>query len=86
MTQQLGQIISAQPQPQPETNPDRCQEVKRRRRRKGRCKEGFFREFPGKTQFIEWREVDCATRSDISEFGGFLDAASGENVIEFPGS
>lgn len=37
-----------------------CVEVKRRRRRKGKCKEGFFREFPGKTQFITWRETDCA--------------------------
>lgn len=36
-----------------------CQEVTRRRRRKGKCREGFFRELPGKTQFITWREGDC---------------------------
>jgi len=36
-----------------------CQEVTRRRRRKGKCREGFFRELPGRTQFITWRENDC---------------------------
>lgn len=37
-----------------------CQEVKRRRRRRGKCREGFFREFPGGTQYVTWRERDCA--------------------------
>lgn len=36
-----------------------CQIVQRRRRRKGKCREGFFREFPGSTKFTTWREVDC---------------------------
>lgn len=45
-----------------------CQEVTRRRRRKGKCREGFFRELPGKTRFITWREGDClgAARREIS--------------------
>ena len=38
----------------------RCVEVKRRRRRKGKCSEGFFQELPGRTRFITWRDVDCA--------------------------
>lgn len=57
-----------QPQPQPQPGPqqaDPCQEVKRRRRRKGKCREGFFKEFPGKTRFITWRTVDCATRKEV---------------------
>lgn len=40
----------------------RCQEVRRRRRRKGKCREGFFEERPGKTRFITWRTVNCITR------------------------
>ena len=56
----VSELIS--PQPNPETDPERCRAVKRRRRRKGRCKEGFFAEFPGRTEYIEWREVDCLTR------------------------
>jgi hypothetical protein len=43
-----------------------CQEVKRRRRRKGKCREGFFREFKGKTRFITWRETDCLTGKETS--------------------
>lgn len=47
-----------QPQPQARSQ-RRCQEVKRRRRRKGKCREGFFRESPGKTTFVTWRERSC---------------------------
>lgn len=61
------QLPTTQPFPQQATQPDRrCQEVKRRRRRKGKCREGFFREFPGKTRYVTWREVDCATRSETT--------------------
>lgn len=50
-----------QPAPQPQQNPDRdCKQVKRRRRKKGKCREGFFQERPGSTQFITWRERDCS--------------------------
>jgi hypothetical protein len=59
------QLPTQQPFPQQATQADRkCQEVKRRRRRKGKCREGFFREYPNKTRFVEWREVDCVTRSE----------------------
>jgi hypothetical protein len=81
----VGTIRLPTPQPQPQPQQERCREVKRRRRRKGLCKEGFFREFPNRTQFIEWREVDCITREPI---GGptreLIDAA--ENIIDFPGA
>lgn len=56
----------AQPQPTRQAE-EKCQEVKRRRRRKGVCREGFFREFPGKTQFVTWRERECVTGFKISE-------------------
>lgn len=48
-------------QPPTSRGQQRCEEVKRRRRRKGKCREGFFRELPGKTQFITWREGDCVS-------------------------
>jgi len=38
---------------------EQCQVVKRRRRRKGKCREGFFVERPGETKFTTWRERDC---------------------------
>ena len=60
LTTGVSELIS--PQPNPEADPERCRAVKRRRRRKGRCKEGFYAEYPGRTEFIEWREVDCLTR------------------------
>ena len=44
-----------------------CQEVLRRRRRKGKCREGFFEELPGKTRFTTWRIKDCASGKTISE-------------------
>jgi len=44
---------------------DGCQNVLRRRRRKGKCREGFFEERPGSTRFTTWRTVDCVTRKTI---------------------
>ena len=44
-----------------------CQEVLRRRRRRGKCREGFFEELPGKTRFTTWRVKECATGKTISE-------------------
>lgn len=44
-----------------------CEEVPRRRRRRGRCREGFFEELPGRTRFITWRTVECRTRRTITE-------------------
>lgn len=65
---QIGSIELPQPQPQPELDTaKKCKNVKRRRRRKGKCKEGFFREFAGSTQFTDWREVDCATREETQK-------------------
>lgn len=43
-----------------------CEEVKRKRKR-GKCHEGFFEEFPGRTRFINWREVDCRTRRPVKD-------------------
>lgn len=42
-----------------EAQSQKCEAVKRRRRRKGKCREGFFREFPGRTEFVTWRERNC---------------------------
>lgn len=57
---------SRQPQRQPQRQ-KKCQEVKRKRRRKGKCKEGFFRELPGSTQYETWRTRECITGEVISE-------------------
>lgn len=58
-------------QPQPQTggrvrSPGRaatsdCVEVQRRRRRKGKCREGFFRETRDSTRYETWRVRDCLT-------------------------
>lgn len=50
--------------PLTQTQPQRlgsgnCQIVQRRRRRKGRCREGFFRETPTGTKYITWRSKKC---------------------------
>lgn len=50
--------------PLTQTNPqrvgsDNCQIVQRRRRRKGRCREGFFRETARGTKYITWRSKKC---------------------------
>lgn len=37
-----------------------CQSTKRRRK-KGECHEGYFRDVRGKTEYINWRRVDCVT-------------------------
>jgi hypothetical protein len=59
----IGAIQLPTPQPVPQQDPARrCKEVKRRRKRKGKCEEGFYREFRGKTRFIPWRERDCDIR------------------------
>lgn len=42
-----------------------CQVVKRRRRRKGKCREGFFSESPGSTKFVTWRERDCQSSRSL---------------------
>jgi hypothetical protein len=34
-------------------------EALRRRRKQGKCAEGFFRQYPDKVEFTTWREVDC---------------------------
>lgn len=53
------QFLADQPQPQTDPARERCQVVKRRRRKKGKCREGFFRETPGGTEFTTWRERTC---------------------------
>lgn len=46
-------------QSQPRLSESNCQIVQRRRRKKGRCREGFFRETPGRTKYITWRSRKC---------------------------
>jgi hypothetical protein len=47
------------PMPQPEAAPDRCVQVSKKPRKKGRCEEGFYRERPGGTTFKPWRTRKC---------------------------
>ena len=39
-----------------------CERRARRRRRTGKCRDGFFRERRDRTEFITWREEDCLPR------------------------
>lgn len=49
------------------TDESDCQIVERRRRRRGVCREGFFREEPGRTKFVTWRTRRCDTGSVLTE-------------------
>jgi hypothetical protein len=51
--------FDALPEPVAQPQTQECQVVNRRRRRKGKCREGFFRESPGSTRFITWRTRKC---------------------------
>ena len=64
------------PTPQPVAQAQNCQVVQRRRRKKGRCREGFFRESATGTKFVTWRERPCGASARktagnvIDLFGG----------------
>jgi hypothetical protein len=62
------------PLPQPTTQPGAptrgrecppCERVKRKRRKKGKCEEGFFRQQLDGDEFFVWRTRDCATGVEI---------------------
>lgn len=63
-----GPTTLAQPQPAPQPAQDRCQVVKRRRRKKGRCREGFFRETPTQTKYVTWRSRKCGVSRKPKDF------------------
>lgn len=44
----------------PQTQSDKCEIVQRRKRKKGKCREGFFRESATGTKYTTWRETNCA--------------------------
>ena len=44
-----------------------CQRVKEKRRVRGECEEGFFREFTDETQFTTWRVRNCGTGEKLKE-------------------
>lgn len=52
-------------QPEPSADPevkqrkDECEVVKRKRRKRGKCREGFFREYSGGTKYVTWRTTNC---------------------------
>ena len=55
----LGFIELPDPSAQPKAQAQQCEAVERRRRKKGKCRSGFFRERPGSTDFITWHEGEC---------------------------
>lgn len=56
----IGTIVLPSQQPQPQADTARkCETVKRRRRKKGKCRQGYFRETPTETNYTTWREKDC---------------------------
>lgn len=60
----VGRLEITQPAAQAQAQSQRCENVQRRRRRKGKCREGFFAEYPGETTYEYWRDVDCVTRRE----------------------
>lgn len=75
------------PDPAAQARPNQCEEVQRRRRRKGKCREGFFREESGKTKFVTWRTRDCATGETIRDTKRSRDRIirDSENIIDLFG-
>lgn len=49
----------AQPTPTRSSRCPPCEEVKRRRRKKGQCRQGYFREYPTRTEYITWSKRKC---------------------------
>lgn len=49
----------AQPTPTSSSRCPPCEQVKRRRRKKGQCRQGYFREFPDRTEYITWSKRKC---------------------------
>jgi hypothetical protein len=49
----------AQPTPTTSGRCPPCEQVKRRRRKKGQCRQGYFREFPDRTEYITWSKRKC---------------------------
>jgi hypothetical protein len=51
--------------PQPGANPDKvrgcppCASVKRPPKKKGTCRQGYFREYPDRTEYITWSKRKC---------------------------
>jgi len=43
----------------PPTKCKPCEQTKRRRRKKGTCRQGYFREFPDRTEYITWSRRKC---------------------------
>ena len=64
---QPGPVIQGRTEAQPQTQSQKCQQVARRRRRKGQCREGFFQERARSTKYITWRTVDCRTGREIKQ-------------------
>ncbi len=48
-----------QPQLDPEPEQQKCEQVARRRRRKGQCRQGYFREYPDRTTYTTWSTRTC---------------------------
>lgn len=68
---------------QPAQNVERCRERQKRRRRRNKCAEGFFRERrDGTVDRQIWRERDCRTGERLTQEGTVRDQLQ-ENVIEF---
>jgi hypothetical protein len=49
----------AQPTPTRSSRCPPCETVKRRRRKKGQCRQGYFREYPDRTDYITWSKRKC---------------------------
>lgn len=74
-------FVSTVPSPQAQADAAterQCRERDRKKRRKNRCEEGFFRDtLDGKTDFTVWREVNCVTRKEIGDQSVAIDIFGG---------
>lgn len=70
---------SADPSALTDTDLDRrCRDRQKKKQRKNRCDEGFFRETrTGKTEFTTWRTRNCATGSIVGDQSGATDIFGG---------
>ena len=62
---QATQFLQPQPAGARQFKDPNCE--KRKRANRKTCWEGFYKEFPTRTQFVKWTKVDCKTRKIIEE-------------------
>lgn len=58
---------------QPDTAEQRCQELEERKKRRGECEEGIYRQFEDDTEFSPWRIRNCASGEIVADPKGTVE-------------